>query len=326
MRARAGHTKFATDALLAEYDPTFVFSCYQIHGKPDAAARCRARRFWLARGYEQVTMHMPEMRQSRHVLHVPREEGAQLPVSRARALIRWLGRRPDRARDRRCSPCVHASTSSRRARLVHVVAETSDPPGTHRPGRLARVIARGGPVIVGFVADGIGRARRSPVTSSRGRGVVKDRIILPAGPTAIRFAAPRDAQPRVEPGRPSRRSRVSAGELAVARAARDRDVRAPPGTARGDGVFALALLADRRRHRADARAPSARAGSRARRGSRWARVFAVAVVARWIDLGGFGQTWDEDVNWAAGRNYITNLLALDVRAQVLAAGTSSTRR
>src|SRR4029077_18987868 len=30
---------------------------------------------------------------------------------------------------------------------------------------------------------------------------------------------------------------------------------------------------------------------------------------------GFGQTWDEDVNWAAGRNYVTNLLALDFRAR-----------
>ena len=29
---------------------------------------------------------------------------------------------------------------------------------------------------------------------------------------------------------------------------------------------------------------------------------------RLVGLGGAGQTWDEDVNWAAGRNYITNLL------------------
>lgn len=44
-------------------------------------------------------------------------------------------------------------------------------------------------------------------------------------------------------------------------------------------------------------------------------VFGVALVARWIDLGGFGQAWDEDVNWAAGRNYVTNVLSLDFRAQ-----------
>ena len=44
-----------------------------------------------------------------------------------------------------------------------------------------------------------------------------------------------------------------------------------------------------------------------------ATVFVAACVVRWIDLSGFGQTWDEDVNWSAGRNYITNLLALDAR-------------
>jgi 4-amino-4-deoxy-L-arabinose transferase-like glycosyltransferase len=42
-----------------------------------------------------------------------------------------------------------------------------------------------------------------------------------------------------------------------------------------------------------------------------AGVFALALIARLIDLGGAGQTWDEDVNWAAGRNYVTNLLSLD---------------
>lgn len=63
IRARAGHTKFASDALLAQYDPTFVFSCYQIHGKPDPQPRLPCAGFWLARGYEQVTMHVPGMRQ-----------------------------------------------------------------------------------------------------------------------------------------------------------------------------------------------------------------------------------------------------------------------
>jgi hypothetical protein len=63
MRARAGHTKFGSDALLAQYDPTFVFSCYQIHAKPEQPSLgCGG--FWLARGYELVTMHVPAMRQS----------------------------------------------------------------------------------------------------------------------------------------------------------------------------------------------------------------------------------------------------------------------
>ena len=42
-----------------------------------------------------------------------------------------------------------------------------------------------------------------------------------------------------------------------------------------------------------------------------AAVVAVALAIRLYDLGAAGQTWDEDVNWSAGRNYVTNGLALD---------------
>jgi arabinofuranosyltransferase len=62
MRARAGHTKFGSDKLLSEYDPTFVFSCYEIHPTPTAPAPACAG-FWLARGYELVTMHVPGLQQ-----------------------------------------------------------------------------------------------------------------------------------------------------------------------------------------------------------------------------------------------------------------------
>ncbi len=65
MRARAGHTKFASDRLLAEYDPTFVFSCYAIGGKPNPASppQLGCAGFWKSRGYEQATMFVPEMKQ-----------------------------------------------------------------------------------------------------------------------------------------------------------------------------------------------------------------------------------------------------------------------
>ena len=63
IRARAGHTKWGSDPLLASYDPTFVMSCYAIHGKPSPQPRLPCAGFWLARGYEQVTMHIPGMRQ-----------------------------------------------------------------------------------------------------------------------------------------------------------------------------------------------------------------------------------------------------------------------
>jgi 4-amino-4-deoxy-L-arabinose transferase-like glycosyltransferase len=40
-------------------------------------------------------------------------------------------------------------------------------------------------------------------------------------------------------------------------------------------------------------------------------VFAVAAAVRLVDIGAAGQTWDEDVNWSAGRNYAENVVALD---------------
>ncbi len=64
IRARAGHTKFANDRLLAEYDPTFVFSCYAIHGTPSPPALNCSQSFWTGRGYEVVTMRIPGLRQS----------------------------------------------------------------------------------------------------------------------------------------------------------------------------------------------------------------------------------------------------------------------
>jgi hypothetical protein len=63
IRARAGHTKWGSDRLLADYDPTFVFSCYQIHRNPDPQPQLPCAGFWLARGFEPVTMHVPGMQQ-----------------------------------------------------------------------------------------------------------------------------------------------------------------------------------------------------------------------------------------------------------------------
>jgi hypothetical protein len=64
IRPRAGHTKFASDQLLAQYDPTFVFSCYAIHASPTPPPLNCNPGFWLARGYEQVTMKIPGLKQS----------------------------------------------------------------------------------------------------------------------------------------------------------------------------------------------------------------------------------------------------------------------
>ena len=63
IRARAGHTKFASDALLLEKNPTFIFSCYAIHPDPvPPGVPCAAP--WLSRGYQLATLHVPTLRQS----------------------------------------------------------------------------------------------------------------------------------------------------------------------------------------------------------------------------------------------------------------------
>lgn len=57
IRPRAGHTKWGSEPLLASYDPTFVFSCYEIHDSlPPPPMGCS--HFWRARGYELVTMRI----------------------------------------------------------------------------------------------------------------------------------------------------------------------------------------------------------------------------------------------------------------------------
>jgi 4-amino-4-deoxy-L-arabinose transferase-like glycosyltransferase len=201
-------------------------------------------------------------------------------------------------------------TTPPRDRLAFAPADERDPQGTiAQQGSL--LIARGGPVIVGFQSNGPARLQVG-TREIIGALLVKNRIVLPAGPVAIRFAAAPDARLVWNPvGRRGDPEYVSASSLSPD----------PPGTARfgrdagaapADGAIALALLLllvaslcmlARRRLAAVSRMT-------------WlamAMVFVVACVVRWIDLSGFGQTWDEDVNWAAGRNYVTNLLSLDAR-------------
>lgn len=63
IRARAGHTKFGSDTLLASYDPTFVFSCYAIHATPVPPPLPCNVGFWIQKGYEPVTMRIPGLKQ-----------------------------------------------------------------------------------------------------------------------------------------------------------------------------------------------------------------------------------------------------------------------
>jgi hypothetical protein len=63
-RPRAGHTKWGSDQLLSEYDPTFVMAVYSLDTTPLPRHWNMSPGYWLAKGYEQVTMHIPGMQQS----------------------------------------------------------------------------------------------------------------------------------------------------------------------------------------------------------------------------------------------------------------------
>src|SRR5262249_14095867 len=45
-------------------------------------------------------------------------------------------------------------------------------------------------------------------------------------------------------------------------------------------------------------------------------VFGLALALRLFRLNAFGQTWDEDVYWSSGRNYLVNLIKLDFRRRM----------
>lgn len=63
-RPRAGHNKWGPDRLLLSYEPEFVFSCYSIHRDPRRPRFNCNPGFWRRNGYEQVTVHVPGLRQS----------------------------------------------------------------------------------------------------------------------------------------------------------------------------------------------------------------------------------------------------------------------
>jgi 4-amino-4-deoxy-L-arabinose transferase-like glycosyltransferase len=169
-------------------------------------------------------------------------------------------------------------------------------------------VTRGGPLIIGFQSDTPARLEVAGRVIA-GQGVKTERIVVPAGPLAIRFAGPPDARLVWSPvGRRGDPEYLPASSLSPEPP--ETASFSSPGTNRTDGLIALALLTTL----VTAILYAARARLVRVPRATWiamGAVFAVAMLARLLDLGGFGQTWDEDVNWAAGRNYVTNVLALD---------------
>jgi 4-amino-4-deoxy-L-arabinose transferase-like glycosyltransferase len=191
--------------------------------------------------------------------------------------------------------------------LAPVPSDPSDPPGTRAYAGYV-MVARGGPVIFGFQTDGPAHLSVATHRLIAGRGLITDRVVLPAGPTTIRFAAPpaarlvwipigRRGDPEYLPASSLSRTPDGFGHFAGANVV--------------DGVIALLLLLTL----VGSLLYLARARLRAVDSYTWLAIGAVfigAFAVRIIGLNDFGETWDENVNWSAGRNYITNLLSLDL--------------
>ena len=172
---------------------------------------------------------------------------------------------------------------------------------------------RGGPYILGFASPGPARLAIDGRRVAAGQGQQLGRHVFEAGTRAVRFEVPAgQGDARLlwhPPGRRGPPEYVPPSSLAPAPPAQAR-FGAWAGASPVDGVIAalialilVALCLYLGRHvlaRVDRRGVLA-----------FAAVAGVALAVRLLDLGGAGQTWDEDVNWSAGRNYVTNWLALD---------------
>lgn len=144
-----------------------------------------------------------------------------------------------------------------------------------------------------------------------GPGLQVERAVMLHGVATIHFAVAGNARLVWSPvGRRGDPEYVPASSLASSPTA-DFD---SPGTSRLDGAIALAILliviatlcvlARRRLATVSRHTLLAMTG-----------VLVAGLVARLVGLGDQGETWDEGVNWASGRNYVTNLLALDFSAR-----------
>jgi 4-amino-4-deoxy-L-arabinose transferase-like glycosyltransferase len=174
---------------------------------------------------------------------------------------------------------------------------------------------RGGPYILGYEAPGPARLAIDGRPVASGAGQQSGRRVYEPGVYRVRFEAP--AAPGVTrllwhpPGRRGPLEYVPASSLAPEppdQAVFGRWAGAAPVDGLVSSLIALCLVA---LCLYLGRGVIARAD---RRVLGWAALVALAALAvRLWDLDGAGQTWDEDVNWSAGRNYVTNWLALDFR-------------
>lgn len=136
------------------------------------------------------------------------------------------------------------------------------------------------------------------------------RVLLQAGVAPIRVAGPPGTRILWHPpGRRGDLEFIPASSLSPS--APERAGFEAPGTARADAAAAWAVvLAIAGAILFTLRARIAAVPGAILLGT--GAVFALALVVRLVDLGGAGQTWDEDTYWSSGRDYIQNLVRGDL--------------
>jgi hypothetical protein len=172
-------------------------------------------------------------------------------------------------------------------------------------------LPRGGPYIFGFESPGPAQLWVGGRLVASGQGEVSSRVIFPAGVQPVRFVGPQGARLLWHP--PGRRGALE--YLPPSSVSPEPPERATFGAGAGAwrleaaAVTAILLVIVTAalfvlRPRVPRRTLLVLGG-----------VFALALAARWIGLAAFGQTWDEDEYWSAGRNYLVNLVDLDFRGR-----------
>jgi 4-amino-4-deoxy-L-arabinose transferase-like glycosyltransferase len=177
-------------------------------------------------------------------------------------------------------------------------------------------LPRGGPYIFALDSPGEGLAQleidgQLVVAASHAAQPLKQRRVLPAGPHAVRVTFSGKGAMRLywlPPGRRGDPEYVPPEALRPVPPAEAGPM--PHDLAYRQDAFALSatlvilaalILFLLRVRRIDAIALA---------------LFAVAAAIRLWHLNAFGQTWDEDVYWSSGRNYLENLVHLDFRARM----------
>lgn len=171
---------------------------------------------------------------------------------------------------------------------------------------------RGGPYVLGFESREPTKLYIGDRLILQGKGLKTKRIVYQPGDYAVRIESPGWVRLVWHP--PGRRGPVEYVPASSLARSTDSPTFERPGTSWGDGFCVLVIIVSLLGCILYLARESLRRCDR----SVLVGFVAIAVGAlaiRLIGLDDQGQTWDEDVNWSAGRNYITNILNGDFAEQ-----------